>query len=75
MLGAHLAENSTPLWSHHFIFGSDETWLPERSAGLCECSGAAGSLTRNAAMQKAAPRSKTKTRPELLPAALDFRFL
>ena len=25
-----------PLWSHHSIFGSDETWLPERSAGLTE---------------------------------------
>jgi hypothetical protein len=26
---AHLAENSTPLWSHHTILLSDETWLPE----------------------------------------------
>jgi hypothetical protein len=26
---AHLTENSTPLWSHHTILRSDETWLPE----------------------------------------------
>ena len=31
---AHLAENSTPLWSHHSILRSDETWLPERSGNL-----------------------------------------
>jgi hypothetical protein len=31
---AHLAENSTPLWSHHSILRSDETWLPEWSGNL-----------------------------------------
>jgi hypothetical protein len=29
-----LAENSTPLWSHHSILRSDETWLPEWSGNL-----------------------------------------
>src|ERR1035441_2060818 len=33
---AHLAENSTPLWSHHSIPRSDETWLPEWSGNLGE---------------------------------------
>jgi hypothetical protein len=32
--GAYLAENSTPLWSHHSIPRSDETWLPEWSGKL-----------------------------------------
>ena len=31
---AYLAENSTPLWSHHIILRSDETWLPEWSGNL-----------------------------------------
>jgi len=31
---AYLAENSTPLWSHHSILRSDETWLPEWSGNL-----------------------------------------
>src|ERR1017187_2588577 len=31
---ARLAENSTPLWSHHSILRSDETWLPEWSGKL-----------------------------------------
>jgi hypothetical protein len=31
---AHLAENSTALWSHHLIRRSDETWLPEWSGKL-----------------------------------------
>jgi hypothetical protein len=31
-----LAENSTPLWSHHSILRSDETWLPEWSGNLGE---------------------------------------
>ena len=31
---SHLAENSTPLWSHHLILRSDETWLPEWSGNL-----------------------------------------
>jgi hypothetical protein len=31
---SHLAENSTPLWSHHSIPRSDETWLPEWSGNL-----------------------------------------
>src|SRR5208282_4486609 len=30
----NLAENSTPLWPHHSIPGSDETWLPEGSGNL-----------------------------------------
>jgi hypothetical protein len=30
-----LAENSTPLWSHHSIPQSDETWLPEWSGADC----------------------------------------
>ncbi len=29
-----LAEKPTPLWSHHFILRSDETWLPEWSGKL-----------------------------------------
>ena len=29
-----LAENSTPLWSHHSVPRSDETWLPEWSGKL-----------------------------------------
>jgi len=29
-----LAENSTPLWLHHSILRSDETWLPEWSGNL-----------------------------------------
>src|ERR1035437_5759840 len=32
--GALLAENSTPLWSHHSIPRRDETWLPEWSGNL-----------------------------------------
>src|SRR5208283_4048390 len=32
--GAHLAENTTPLWSHHSILRADETWLPEWSGNL-----------------------------------------
>jgi sugar lactone lactonase YvrE len=28
------SENSTPLWSHHSILRSDETWLPEWSGNL-----------------------------------------
>jgi hypothetical protein len=32
--GNALAENSTPLWSHHSILRSDETWLPEWSGNL-----------------------------------------
>jgi integrase len=31
---SHLAENSTPLWSHHSIPRRDETWLPEWSGKL-----------------------------------------
>jgi hypothetical protein len=31
---AHLEENSTPLWSHHMVRRSDETWLPEGSGNL-----------------------------------------
>ena len=31
---ARLAENSTPLWSHHSILRRDETWLPEWSGKL-----------------------------------------
>jgi hypothetical protein len=38
---AHLAENSTALWSHHIILRSDETWLPEWSVTWAECSGGA----------------------------------
>jgi hypothetical protein len=30
----HFAENSTLLWSHHSVLGSDETWLSEWSDGL-----------------------------------------
>src|ERR1017187_1312667 len=36
---ARLAENSTPLWSHHTILRRDETWLPEWSGKLGEWSG------------------------------------
>jgi hypothetical protein len=31
---ARLAENATPLWSHHSILRRDETWLPEWSGKL-----------------------------------------
>jgi hypothetical protein len=30
----HLAENIMPLWSHHLVLRSDETWLPEWSDNL-----------------------------------------
>ena len=31
---ALLAENSTPLWSHHSVSRSDGTWLPKWSGNL-----------------------------------------
>ena len=38
---ATIAENPTPLWSHHTILLSDETWLSEWSDGMGERSGGA----------------------------------
>jgi hypothetical protein len=36
-----VAENPTPLWSHHTILRSDGTWLSEWSDGMGERSGGA----------------------------------